>query len=233
MGLACSVTQVHDVPHKGVVHIAEQEKCDLILVGSHGKTLAQEVLLGSVSENVVRHATMPVLLVKLRVVTEMGKKVCKFTCEKMPRKVLVPTDFSDCANEALELVRGLRNAGVEELVLDHVQDVRKLRPHLAARMKEFNEVDRQRLETLQQRLTSDGFHVRIRLSEGVPFQEILRVADEEDVGLIALCSHGRTALAEVLLGSVSEQVIRRAAQAVLLVPCSKVCMSGPKQETTG
>lgn len=73
--------------------------------------------MGSVSENVVRHATTPVLLVKLRVVTEMGKKVCEFACNKMPRKVLVPTDFSECANEALEVVRGLRGAGVEALVL--------------------------------------------------------------------------------------------------------------------
>ena len=181
--------------------------------------------MGSVSENVVRHATTPVLLVKLRVVTELGKKVCEFACNKMPRKVLVPTDFSECANEALEVVRGLRGAGVEELVLVHVQDVRKLRPHLAARMEEFNVVDRQRLETLQQGLSSDGFLVLVRLTEGVPFREILRVADEEDVGLIALCSHGRSALAEVLLDSVSEQVIRRARQAVLVVRCGKVCLS--------
>jgi len=117
MGFACSVAQVHDVPHQGIVHVAQQQKCDLILIGSHSKTLAQEVLVGSVSENVVRHATTPVLLVKLRVVTEMGKKVCEFACNKMPRKVLVPTDLSECANEALEVVRGLRGAGVEELVL--------------------------------------------------------------------------------------------------------------------
>ena len=160
---------------------------------------------------------------KVQVVEEMGRTVCTFACEHMLRKVLLPTDFSECAKQALALALRLAPAGTEELVLMHVQDVRKLRPHLAARIDEFNCTDTERLTALQQELEADGFQVQTRLSEGVPFQEILRTADEEDVGVIVLSTHGRSALGEALLGSVSQEVIRRARQSILVVPCAKFC----------
>lgn len=223
MGFRSKIVQVHDVPDKGIIHIAKQESCDLIFIGSQGKTLAKEVFLGSVSENVVRYAPLPVLLVKVHVIQNMGREVCEVACQRVLRKVLVPTDFSECASEALEVVRRLRAAGTEELILVHVQDVHKLLPHLASRMPEFNQVDTERLETLRQNLSSEGFRVRYRLMEGAPFQEILGVADEEDVGLIALCTHGRSAVKEVLLGSVAGRVIRRSRQPVLVIRSAKMC----------
>lgn len=70
MGYACRVVQFHDVPGKGIVHTARDEKCDLILMASHGKTLAREILLGSVSEYTIRHAPVHVLLMKAQVVEE-------------------------------------------------------------------------------------------------------------------------------------------------------------------
>ena len=220
MGYACRVVQFHDVPGKGIVHTARDEKCDLILMASHGKTLAREILLGSVSKYTIRHAPVHVLLMKAQVVEEIGRTVCTFACEHVLRKVLLPTDFSECAKQVLEHARGLRSAGTEELVLMHVQDVRKVRPHLASRMDEFNRVDTERLTALRRDLEADGFRVRTRLSEGVPFQEILRVADEEDVGMITIGTHGRSAIGEVLLGSVSQEVIRHARQPILVVPCA-------------
>ena len=56
-------------------------------------------LLGSVSQYTVRHAPVPVLLMKVQVVEEMGRTVCTFAYERMLRKVLLPTDFSECAKK--------------------------------------------------------------------------------------------------------------------------------------
>jgi nucleotide-binding universal stress UspA family protein len=70
---------------------------------------------------------------------------------------------------------------------------------------------------------SNGSAGSTRLSEGVPFQEIVRIADEEDVGMIVLGTHGRSAIGEVLLGSVSQEVVRRARQSILVVPCARFC----------
>jgi universal stress protein A len=63
--------------------------------------------------------------------------------------------------------------------------------------------------------------VEYRLEEGDPVEEILRVARECHSDLIAMGTHGRTGLAHLLLGSVAEQVVRRATCPVLVVktPC--------------
>lgn len=51
-------------PAQAICELAERENVDLIIVGSHGKKTVQRALLGSVSEAVVRHASVPVLVVR-------------------------------------------------------------------------------------------------------------------------------------------------------------------------
>jgi nucleotide-binding universal stress UspA family protein len=58
---------------------------------------------------------------------------------------------------------------------------------------------------------------RVRIEKGIPFTEILRVEDDEDVSLIIIGSHGKSNVAEILLGSVSEKVIRKAKRPVLVM----------------
>jgi nucleotide-binding universal stress UspA family protein len=58
---------------------------------------------------------------------------------------------------------------------------------------------------------------RVRIEKGIPFTEILRVEDDEDVSLIIIGSHGKSNVAEILLGSVSEKVIRKAKRPVLVL----------------
>ncbi len=135
----------------------------------------------------------------------------------MFERVLFPTDFSACAEDALALVKHLRTAGTEEVIVLHVQHVRKLRPHLSHKMEEFNRIDTERLEKIQKDLEFFGFQAKVLLREGVPFQEIDRVAREEDVSLIVMGSQGGTALTDVLLGSVSDVVIYWHPRPVLVV----------------
>jgi nucleotide-binding universal stress UspA family protein len=52
-------------PVSDILHVAEDEPCDLIVMGTHGRTGLRRVLLGSVAEQVVRRATCPVLTVKM------------------------------------------------------------------------------------------------------------------------------------------------------------------------
>lgn len=51
-------------PHTKILEVAEQEKASPIVIGSHGRSNLGEMLLGSVSEHVIRHARVPVLVVK-------------------------------------------------------------------------------------------------------------------------------------------------------------------------
>ena len=205
------------VPFQEIVRVADEEQAFLIVMGTHGHGFFPGAIVGSVTHNVVRHATVPVLVHKLKLIEPLGKEECDFVCQRAFRRVLLPTDFSDCAAEALALAKQLRAAGTEEVVVLHVQDVRKLRPHLAHKIEEFNRIDSERLKRIRKDLEFFGLKAKVLLREGVPFQEIDRAAREEDVSLIVMCSHGRTALADVLLGSVADAILCRHPRPVLVV----------------
>jgi nucleotide-binding universal stress UspA family protein len=146
-------------------------------------------------------------------------------------KVLFATDFSEVSARAQAQVLALREAGCAEVVLVHVIDVREIATMLAEpagvgepegrfelmileRMRENAE---KKLKEVTVALEDNGLKVRPALIEGVPAQEIVRLADANDVSLIVVGSHGRSNLSQMLIGSVSENVLRHARQPVLVV----------------
>jgi nucleotide-binding universal stress UspA family protein len=66
-------------------------------------------------------------------------------------------------------------------------------------------------------LNDIGLRASVRIEKGIPFKEILRVENEEDISLIVIGSHGKSNVEEMLLGSVSEKVIRKAKSPVFVV----------------
>jgi len=73
---------VEGSPAKKVIEVAERAKVDLIAMGKHGQSALEKLLIGSVTNHVLRHSAVPVL------VTKEGKRI------KAIRKILVPTDFT-------------------------------------------------------------------------------------------------------------------------------------------
>ncbi len=204
-------------PFLGIIEAAREENVSLIIIGSHGRGYLKEMVLGSTAENVLRHSPVPVLVEKFRTIEMAGKAACEFMSQRMFAKILYPTDFSAPAKRVQDYIVHLKAAGAEEVLVLHVQDVGRLRPHLAARMEEFNRIDAGRLDDIRSEFEAAGLKARTLLREGVPFQEIMKVADEEDVSLIAMNFLGRSMIKEALIGSVSGKVVRLVAQPVLLV----------------
>jgi len=145
-------------------------------------------------------------------------------------KILYPTDFSDVSRRALEYVKKLREAGTKEVVVAHVIDEReivsfgagvtwagKIMEEAEAELrKEMENKARKEMDGIQSELKKLGFDVRIRLESGSPFREVLRIEGEENVSAIVIGSHGKSNIKEVLLGSVSENVIRHCQKPVLV-----------------
>ena len=206
-----------------VNRIARERQASLIVVGTHGATLAREMLIGGTAMGIVHQATVPVLVIRLKIMEEDRVVRCVSACRDLRRHILFCTDFSDTAERAFQYVVRLVESGARFVTLLHVQDRTRIGPHLEHRLEEFNQTDQQRLERLKARLTETAeVDVRIQVPYGHPVEEVLRVAnEEEDDTLIVMGSQGRGFLARVFLGSVSHQVVRSAPVPVLLVPASR------------
>jgi nucleotide-binding universal stress UspA family protein len=204
-------------PVEQIVQVAEDERVNLIAMGAQGATAAQELLIGSTAYEVIRRATVPVLLEKFEVVRELGHVKCHRVCEHAFERVLHPTDFSDCADAAFQVVKRLKAAGTREVVLLHVQDERAMKQRSREQLAEFDRHDTERLEAPCKSLSMFGLQAHSLLRHGIPFKETLSVADEMNVSLIVLGSHGRSAIREMLAGSTFENVARLSRRAVLVV----------------
>ena len=204
-------------PAEQIVNVAEDERVELIVLGAQGTTVAQELLIGSTAYEVIRRATVPVLLEKFEVIRELGHVKCHRNCEHVFERVLHPTDFSDHADSAFQVVKHLKAAGTREVIVLHVQDERVMKHRTTGQLAEFDRLDTERMETLCKSLSLFGLESRFLLRYGIPFKEALAVADEMNVSLIVLGSHGRSAVQEMLAGSTFENVARLSRQPVLVV----------------
>lgn len=203
-------------PSDEVLKAAVDGDYSMIVTGSHGKRLIEEILLGSVSEAISRESKIPVLVVRYDVLRdiERGKPLGQYAAEIF-RKVLVPNDFSSVSNQALDVVRMLRKAGVKDVVTLHIVDAKRL------------ETETEKTEQLEactaatgkvvSRLQGDGFAVEAVCRVGDPLTEILSVAEEVNASLIVMGSHGKGIFKEWLIGSVSLNVIRTADRPALVV----------------
>jgi nucleotide-binding universal stress UspA family protein len=154
------------------------------------------------------------------------------------RTILFPTDFSDCANYAFGLASSLARDHGANLIVLHVATP----PHSVTfgeleRMLEQRGGYRKELEEKLRRFCVPDSKILIeyRLEEGNPASEILHAANQGNCGLIVMGTHGRTGLGRVLLGSVAEQVVRKAPCPVVTVKADPSATSpaqdAPQQES--
>jgi nucleotide-binding universal stress UspA family protein len=145
----------------------------------------------------------------------------------MFKKILFPTDFSDVAQKAMKYITQLKGAGAQEVTVLHVIDEKELTvlsrtPDQYSRIMEaLNKEVSSEMTAIEAVLTSEGFRVKLGVKTGNPFNVIMDTATKEKVSIIVLGSHGRSNIAEMLMGSVSENVIRHAQVPLLVVSRGK------------
>jgi len=142
----------------------------------------------------------------------------------MFKKILFPTDFSEVASRALEFVKQLKDSGGEEVTVLNVieekyfflsEDYPTL--DLETWEKDLKKDAKEKSAAVANSLYEKGYKVKVILAKGIPAVEILRIEQEEQVSVLVIGSHGVSNLKEMLLGSVSEAVIRKSRQPVLVV----------------
>src|SRR2546423_1202738 len=142
------------------------------------------------------------------------------------RSILLPTDFSECAECALPYAAQWARVTGARIICLHV--IETLMPPVgyapvaeplpAVDMSEQLQQSAEReLPKLAEREECAGLDVEEVIAHGEAASEIVRVARERDVDLIVISSHGRTGLGRMLFGSTAESVVRHAHCPVLVV----------------
>ncbi|WP_059435912.1 universal stress protein [Anaeromyxobacter sp. PSR-1] len=201
-----------------ISRVAKQNQASMIVIGSHGATLARDALLGGVALGVLHRAEVPVLVVRVRITDEADRQ-CDVVCQDFRARVLFATDFSDTAERAFTYVEQLVRSGCREVTLLHAQERRPKHREVQGMAEDADRIDRKRLEGMESRLRDLGATiVRIALPYGAPKVEIAQRAEQGFYSLIVMGTQGRGSVGALLLGSVSYHTVHHATVPALLVP---------------
>jgi nucleotide-binding universal stress UspA family protein len=189
---------------------------DLLVMGSHGRSGFKRILLGSVTERVIRHAPCPTMIVPARAHDVVPEGPVRF------RTILCPVDFSDHSIHAVEYAVNLAEEADAELHLLHVI---ALPPELQEVASSFEDVrshvEGDRLRRLNALIpsgdASKNCTVETALREGVVHREILAAAEEQSSDLIVMGAQGRGTVEAAIFGSNTARVARAARCPVLVV----------------
>jgi len=139
----------------------------------------------------------------------------------MYHKILVALDTSASDQELLPAITALATLMQSELLLVHVADGWAARNFDQLNLAESEEMrqDMSYLETTAAKLrTETNLTVSIRLVLGEPSVQLLKVADEEHIDLIALASHGHRLIGDILHGSTIDSLRHKATVPLFIVP---------------
>ncbi len=142
----------------------------------------------------------------------------------MFRKILYPTDFSDVSKKALASFSNLKTTDDQEVVVIHVIDSRNLDAmaqyvpaDLVKTQQALEKLAWEEAQAITDHLEKKGFTVKVRIEEGIPSRNILEAEIDEGVSCIVIGSHGVSNIKEMFLGSVSDKVIRKAKNPVIVI----------------
>jgi nucleotide-binding universal stress UspA family protein len=192
-GIPTTETILFGRASEGILSFSKKNKIDLIIMGSHGSSGIEEILVGSNTEKVVRLSDVPVLVIK-KDVNEFKAKNFVFASDfskeiKKPFKKMM--EFAEIFDANLILVmictpNSFKTTIVsEEIMNDFISDfdIKKYSMHI------YNDAN---------------------IEKG-----ILNFSNRVNADLIGLCTHGRTGLAHFFTGSISEDLVNHASKPVL------------------
>ncbi len=192
-----------------ILKTAEKEKADLIVLGTHGRSGVKHFLLGSVTERVVQRSNVPVLIHRGGI-------------QSLPKKILIPIDFSESSQEALETAVQWAADLKAEIYLLHTIDLVDLYSYnvlsipvdAPALGKVLKKEAHEKLGLWANKISTPH---HLEVSIGNPVSEIQESIRKHSIDLVILATHGRTGLKHFLMGSVAEKVVHSASCSVLTV----------------
>ena len=194
-----------------ILSLAEQRAVSLIVMGTHGWRGIDRLILGSVTERVLRRAKCPVLAVRKPAHhlpgTERDPEPIRL------KRIVLCTDFSDHAHRASEYALSMAKEYGAELTLLHVLET-------FPSSTDIEGATRKAIQQLNEAVPSDqrrGSNVRSVVRIGKPYQQIVQLAAETETDLVIVGVRGRGALDTALFGSTTYRAIQLGPCPVLAV----------------
>lgn len=203
------------IPSQVLQTVAQTTGADLLVVGTHGRTGLDHVLVGSTAERVVRISPCPVLAVKA------DKEGAGAAAPAAIKRIVVPIDLSHCSLDALEYaVQFAKPLGAAITILHAMEPVAYGLDFSLSHAKEWKEQRdylEKRLSVLSACLTAHGIQADHVLRPGLPADSIVSYVAQQGFDLMIMGTHGRRGISHVLLGSIAGAMLRHAPCPVLTV----------------
>ncbi|MDX1410936.1 MAG: universal stress protein [Nitrospirales bacterium] len=218
------------IPADQVCQFAQDKQGDLIIMGAHGWSGLDRVLMGSVAERVICRAPCPVLIIPDREDRSFDWADLPETIKiEMPSvtsgHLLLPVDFSDCSLDAFEYGTRLAKSCDMSVSLFHVVEPlsysldfnlahpiedKQLRHQVEARLSELTGV-----------LKKEDLRADFRLADKPAVDAILEGINATQANLVVMGTHGRRGLSRLVMGSITAGVLRRSSSSILTVRSPK------------
>lgn len=207
-------------PEEALVDYAQSAGANLIVLGTHGRRGLPRLVLGSVAERVVRTAPLPVLVVP------PGAKLD--TAAQAYSRILSPIDFSAASHAALQHAAQLAQQHAAKLYALHVVEAvvypTFYTPHTPGPTNSgaltLTRQAAEQLEAWLRRLPAN-IQYEVLIGEGEAQRVIIDDAKHHAIDLIVMATAGLSGMRRVLLGSVTERVVRQAPCPVLVTRASE------------
>ncbi len=221
-------------PARGIADYAKNNDVDLIVMATHGYSGIERWALGGVTDKVIRESSKPVLVIRAKddKATVRQKCICA--------KVVIPLDGSGLGEAALPVAEALLGGlashnGIKAnllCVLDTLHDRKRMnlvtdpppnlipeeeRLELKKSIKKREDMARNYLYRASRGLSQVGVKIDCEVRFGDAAAEIIKYADEIGACTVIMSTHGISGINRLMLGSVSDKVLRTGKTAVLLV----------------
>lgn len=190
---------------EAIIDAAKERSCDLIIIGRRGHKKNERPFMESVTARVIGSSPIDVLVIPKDTVIRWDR-------------ILLATDGSTCsevaAAKAMDMARNFNSSLQVVSVVNIPDEAHGEAPHAMEKLvfRAHDIVNAVRDKAEAQGITAETF-----IREGEPYEKIVNMADHVDADVICMGTYGRTGLRRILMGSVTEKVIRKSARPVLVV----------------
>lgn len=199
-----------------IAEYADRIRADMVLMTTHGHTGVNRMWLGSVADALVRHTTLPLLILHPAPGTHLPRDVTAI------EHILVPLDGSELSTSILGPAADLASAVGARMTLLHVVSSTaplgpRIFPLLPADIETALERAQDQLESVAEGLRAEGLDVGTHVeAHDAVGRAIAEIGERLGADLIALATHGYGGVKRALLGSVADKVLRSSPLPILM-----------------